>query len=300
MKIGEALGMAIGGFKRQASDRWPLPRCMIGLEFEFENPEQHAILNEELREISWYEHKNDGSLRDNGIEFVLREPMFGEDIFDAVTGMCNFARRKRLVTNYRTGLHVHLDVRDMEQEELRRLVAFYCLLERPLFEFIGPHRWDSNFCVPVIRHASQLNEIRNICTTDNKAAVKDTAKAIQRYSALNLNALARFGSVEFRHAECMTDPEKINNWVAVIMSIKKAAQTARFNTTYEAIAQFSMLGAHRFSRDVIGVPDFFLEFCTDADMWEGVHVAQEVALNLRSAGRWEDPFFNNFKNKVTE
>jgi Putative amidoligase enzyme len=297
LKMSELLGHPENAvMKMRPSSFWPLPNCCVGLEYEFENP-MGANFMAEVRNLPWYTVKRDGSLRDGGIEFVFIQPLYGEDVIDAITALDTFVKRHPLVTNHRTGLHVHLDVRDMEQEQLLKLFVLYCIFEKSIFDFVGNDRYNNNFAVPWLRHGAQMDTALMICT-DSKTG-QQYAKAIDdrvRYSALNLAALTKFGSVEWRQAQCTSDSQFVFKWVSLILAMKRAAMSGSTNTR-DILQEFSNAGPLQFARSC-GLPDWFVEKPDISGMWEGVMFAHELIqpdLGGQDHIGWVDTLSEKFK-----
>lgn len=296
MKMSETLGKAVETLTYNTEYPWPMKRCLIGLEFEFENPRGAEITPKDKRDLHWYTIKPDGSLRDNGLEFVLARPLFGDDLRDSIVAMCELAKEYKFVCNYRTGLHVHLDVRDMEQEQLRLMLILYTMYEKAIFRFVGKNRWDSNFAIPWSRHCSQLQEASKILdpAVDIRLAPNIAAK-LDRYSALNLNSLNLFGSVEWRQPENTTDVDWIMRWVALIQKFKLAAVTMRM-TEHDLLARFSVLGARRFTSFCGFSDDLFPE---EGELWDSLVLAHEL-VQQKVESTWEDSLLKGYRNRSND
>src|SRR5690606_4243198 len=66
----------------------------------------------------------------------------------------------------------------------------------------------------------------NILSTEvvtSAKSVRAIANENYRYSALNLAALRKFGTIEFRHMPGTGDIQKIRNWINLIMCLKQYA-----------------------------------------------------------------------------
>lgn len=234
----------------QPDNSWPLPKQAIGLEFEFEGALPGSWPGQGSPLWNFFLYKEDGSLRDHGLELVFHNPLFGKDIIDALTTIREASTR--WTVNHRTGLHVHLDVRDMEQEELFRLFQLYALFERMLFKFVGDSRAASNFCVPWFRCTEQFRTMGVLTRDLGKVnSVKESFNNLTRYVALNVAALAKFGSIEFRHMQNTHDYGRINTWIKFIMCLKKAAHELKFEKD-ELLLEISKAGPMNFIDKVFG------------------------------------------------
>ena len=211
-----------------------LPETYMGLEFEVENYNANVALPQDV--ANFWSIKDDHSLRNKGIEFVFNEPLFGKDITSAIDNFIKWQRTSKIKTSVRTGLHAHLDVRELDAETLRSFLMLYAALEPLLYSWVGSNREESNFCVPwyysdvAIKTASDIISGLNL---DEQELVKQgvhgghgkhASERYERYAGLNLQSLMRFGSVEFRHMPMTFDHARILEWVNLVMSFKKAAR----------------------------------------------------------------------------
>ena len=250
MKLASHFGHHNKVRKLAPDKQWPLPKCAIGLEWEFEN----GIY---LREVmardksGYFQIHDDGSLRDQGVEIVTSgDGLWGEDLTLAFSLMekaimdttKQYGAGGTPVCNYRTGFHVHLDVRDLEEKELHNLLMLYCVLERPIFNFVGKDRYNSNFCVPWLRSDAQFDVLKDIELIDEKTVgrIGVKIKQLQRYSALNCQSIYKFGTLEFRHMENaledIGDQRAQKAFVRLIMHLKRlAVERAQFGLSGQAM-----------------------------------------------------------------
>lgn len=255
-----------------------LRRCNTGLEFEAENVKSKLPFEQD--EAGFWEEKVDGSLRGSSMEYVLREPLFGDDLIKAVNWLCNWGTSERLESNYRTGLHVHIDCRNLDAAQLVTMVTLYALYEKVLFQWVGDDREGSIFCMPMYKAEGVLDQIVSAVNSGEK--IRDRAAAIDRYSALNLNALSRFGSVEWRHLRTTFNSERVLKWINIAQGFKKYAKAHPLKPG-ELLAEVSKSGTDRIFAGVVG-PQLAAELWrwdSNKYVWEvGIPVAQEIATLL--------------------
>lgn len=221
---------------RRFSDKdcpFVLPETFLGLELEVENFPNNAVLPQDLLEF-WLV-KEDGSLRNRGMELVFSQPLNGPATIQALDAFLNWRKGVRITTSVRTGLHVHMDVREMEVPQLVSFLMLYTALEPLIFKWVGAAREESNFCVPfyysddALKAAykiidSLMGDEYEIAKSGNvKYFGKESADRFERYAGLNLQALARFGSVEFRHMPMLFERQRIVDWINIILGLKKGA-----------------------------------------------------------------------------
>jgi hypothetical protein len=203
-----------------------LGSAYIGVEIEAENVPRDITLPVSLS-CYWSAHA-DESLRNNGMEFTFTIPLFGEDAVSAIRGLCSYARDKKWAISQRTGLHVHLDVRDMEVDDLCKLLCLYSLAEPALYKWIGDAREFNHFCLPWYTAQHGLNKAAQALMMPSREA-RMLLQEVQRYSGLNLQALAKFGSIEFRQMKTTFDPDRIFTWINFIMALKAHAISTKYS-----------------------------------------------------------------------
>lgn len=276
MNLGKALGMPEDVWKYKPDNNLVLPTCRLGLEFEFEGVSAKAAHPKDAWSAYWTQHR-DGSLHDNGLEFVFSEPLWGLDATDAIRALCKWAIAHKFKTSIRTGLHVHVDVRDLNRMELARLNVIYALFERAVYRFAGNNREENVFCLPWYKSDHMAAHVNTISSDTTDIRVASEALAQEKYGGLNLDTLARFGSVEFRHALSTTDVAWVMRWVNVCLSFKRAAQKLDA-TPVQLIHNLSAVGVEQFARQVF--EDQFDELWyvgLDTDVWAyGVETAMAV------------------------
>lgn len=244
MKPAELFGHKLTKLKNKSSDHWALPECTIGIELEYEclmnklidtgiiqtGPREELTLSSNYRYLSahWSFH-TDHSLRNYGIEFVS-SPLFGEDLLDAIQLLNEFfddLGNNDIVPTItsRCGTHIHLDVRDLDKEELLSLVCLYALYEYILFDFWGAERKHSIYCVPLNHTDILVGPLANMHYFKDDFYMRDVFESSfseeQRYCALNLASIQKYGSLEFRHGLGTEDTAKLINWIQIIMCLKK-------------------------------------------------------------------------------
>lgn len=282
MKVGNIIGHPPVPFSYEGDDVWVAPKLKIGIEIELENPSRSNFDLTSL--LPWWRHQQDGSLRDSGFELSLENPLFGKDLTRSVDAMEKlFIKYEKLIQlNYRTGLHIHMDIRNMEMEELKRLFLLYIMFERPIFNFIGDNRNQNNFCAPWFRISDHLESLFTAFDPNqNSRYVSQIFGNIERYSALNCNAVSKFGSIEFRHMQMTRDFNKIRNWINVIMSLYVHSSTGGScgpqMSTEGIIDEISKGGALEVARRIF--PEWFIQYMDEKSIWEGILLMQELSVN---------------------
>jgi len=160
----------------------------------------------------------DGSLRDGGVELVSTI-LRGEDISIALTNAEEFVKKNGLIFNDRCSVHIHLDVRALDTEELVFLLSMYTLFED--FFFIKGGSKDralNNHCRPICSSTSLYPNIKDLFS-QSREEVHSALSNWSKYTALNLAPVLTQGSIEFRHHVGTGSKEEILQWINIIFSV---------------------------------------------------------------------------------
>lgn len=200
-----------------AQDQRCLYQYGIGIEVEAENA---ATINSD-----WWENTEDNSLRNGGIEFKTHYGTRICHLPEALYELQRVATLKKFSFSERTSVHVHLDVRMMNVEEVRTMFLLYLLFEKALFRFAGQERQSNVFCVPYGESTFCYKPTSFI------ALIRDA----QKYTAINLHTITNFGTIEFRHMRGNVDSEYILTWVYILAHLRMFASRVPFNTFREQL-----------------------------------------------------------------
>ena len=191
--------------------QFPNPEGLIGIEVEVENAGRAQV-----EPIVWYQ-KSDGSLRNNGIEWVSY-PLPTNQIERALTWLYKYVLHSKVDFSIRTSIHIHLNVRNMTPDQVRSLIIAYMAVEKLLFKFEGTGRYKSIFCVP-LEECSLLDILNTYIENDFHGDFW------MKYTAFNLCPIMSFGTVEFRHMHGTKDFKKIMDWISLIQRLELYART---------------------------------------------------------------------------
>lgn len=176
----------------------------IGIELEVEGK---RIPNENWTPRYW-KLVPEGSLRE-GFEFVTGPQCvignldtYLEDLEKALTG-------SKLDLSIRTSTHVHVSVSHFTIQEVYAVIAAFYLMEDTLVRANGKARMGNLFCL----RAKDAEGIFDILTSQIASGSHLQVEHNLRYGALNLNALQKFNSVEFRFMKAMPDVKLLKLWV---------------------------------------------------------------------------------------
>lgn len=216
------------GFKKsiptfQADEALPLPLELMGVELEYEN----VVHNFRTPAPELWTRVNDGSLRNNGQEFIFSEPLYGTGITDALFNMaCYLDAHPNIEITDRCSVHVHINVSDMSVEELLRFIVLYLVFERSIIKYHGGTRENNIFCIPFFKAPAALVNITHLFDNlggSHPESVRQAIEYFDKYYALNIGAAITHGSLEFRHMPGCKDMSKVYDWLCMIQYMKQTA-----------------------------------------------------------------------------
>ena len=257
-----------------------LPRTRIGVEIEFERwnrvPPKPAGM--------WVHHPDEHSVRNNGTEFVtVGKGLQGQRVIDALDGFCESARENNWDEGHpRAAIHVHMDVSDLDLNsgDLRRLMGIYFLVEHVFFHYAGEWRRHCGFCVAYEDGINEDDIVAEL-VTGTKASEPENllylSNHCSRYQAVNLNAISKFGTLEFRHLPTTFDKERIVKWINMVMAVKRAA--LEMPELKDPLGALSTLGPHALAEKIFsGVlsKEFIFEAVSPQAMWQACDMSQAL------------------------
>jgi hypothetical protein len=227
IEISTLLGKKKDNKRYMLTDRLVNNNVAVGVELEIENIEYmgHNYVYPNI--FTLWKAVHDGSLR-QGTEFIFDGPLKGINITDALDVMQEFLGKYKRngsppVISDRCSVHVHLDVTDLNKDELNNLIQVYYLVERILFQHINPLRIKNNYCRALTDSSFKYTLKHLLNNSDAYNLIYIIKGECDKYSALNVLPVSSFGSVEFRHHHGTLDMTKVLEWINIVMAIKLAA-----------------------------------------------------------------------------
>lgn len=137
--------------------------------------------------------KDDGSIDQDDDTFSCEISILTTDYVN-LEKLCNLLKSLDAKVNKSCGLHVHLDARNLTiDQKVNKSFNLENSLD-VLFKMVAKSRSKSTYC-------------------------KKQASNSDRYSAINLTALDKFGTIEVRLHSGTTDFDKIKNWCEILKAI---------------------------------------------------------------------------------
>lgn len=169
--------------------------------------------------MEYWKAVEDGSLRDFGIEYVLKEP---QTLAGAIKALDEFGTHTKDVPFLQgtpsTSVHVHVNMMNQLPITLANFVTLWVLFENVLVEYCGEARRSNTFAPPVrivegawTNYMKMFSQIEGGKPTAIKWSISNA-----KYSALNIAPLAYLGSVELRCMRGTTNTQEITEWLQII------------------------------------------------------------------------------------
>lgn len=205
---------------------------LFGIECECENVVPMSYSADSPVLAAGWSVTEDGSLRGAGVEF-LTPPVPLTVANDMLRTLYRTKDRYEYTTSVRTSMHVHVNMQDDTFGSLENVLGAYCVLEPLLFELCGTEREENIYCVPFYRAKMPLIQFRRI--KNNLISWRD----VNKYSALNLGAIVKFGTIEFRHAPLWDSLAEAQTWLGIIDEL---VQQGRQRTPHELLDMLGEIG----------------------------------------------------------
>lgn len=224
----------------------------------------------------------DGSLRGESCEYVLKQPVAREDVKKYLQRITKAYKDSKAKINFsnRTSTHIHINVQSFGFLHLFNMITIYLTLEELLVKFCGETREGNLFCLRA-KDAEYLTiSLETIINARNWGALSTNSL---RYAAMNVAAVPKYGSLEFRAMKGTDDMALIEDWANILLAIKDAA--TQFASPVNIVETLSAEGEENFLNMVLGQYAERVHCKGMAEMiMEGVRSAQDLAY----CASWDD------------
>jgi hypothetical protein len=217
----------------------------FGIEIEVEGSKLPREVNQYWKAIE------DPSLRGESREYVFAKPQ-DLDKIKPILGTLKKAfeaHGSTLKFSFRTSVHVHVNVQEMEAESLLSLIYTYLLLEEPLMNLCGESRKGNRFCLRMQDADGLVDALKQVFTLHRGGFGRINKDQI-RYAAINTEAVVKYGSLEFRAMEGNFDIPRLVNWCTLLKCLRTFA--LEYNTPIEVYNLYNEIGPVDFAKKVFG------------------------------------------------
>ncbi len=210
---------------RIAGGRYNKYPGLYGIELETE-----AKLPYEVPRLHFWKAEIDNSLRDFGIEYILKAPLSDDAELEAALDEWvvkvgdKFALEKDSMS---TSTHVHVNMLNETPMTLANFFTIIMAVENLLIKFSGPTRMSNLFCMPMKdaeRTVSDIIAVIKAIGDHNYQAPWNYAENENKYGACNIASLSRLGTVELRCYRGVTTKQEVKVWIKLIDKIMQHAR----------------------------------------------------------------------------
>lgn len=271
---------------------------VIGIEIEMEGSGL-ATLQERMDALHttpsnmWYQ-KGDGSLRGESCEWVLRKPVDALKAYEWLDRLwyhADLIKGVRFTPSRRCGVHVHVNCQELTQKQVYNFISVYLLFENILLRWAGKEREGNFFC---LRGMDARYLSARLAHHRDSTQWRDLPDEMVRYAALNVGALFRYGSLEFRALPTPSkSPQVIKDWANMMLQCK--AESLKVKNPKEIVQKFSQIGATEYMVRVFGAHTPLLKVAGVPELGkQGMRNLQDVLLlqpafradNVAKDGHW--------------
>lgn len=264
--------------------------CLVGIEVEVEN----AVGQVNSINPVW-NTEADGSLRNNGIEFISRI-IPAKDAPGAISSLLGTTLTDSCCFSPRTSIHVHLDMSNQELGSSIDLALLYTCFEPLFYRFVGRGRMNNIYCVPIFK----TRLIDQLC----RASAHTKISRWTKYTGLNLLPITKQGTVEFRHMHGTFDVRKVAIWIRLITKLRDYVIAQDSKSIRSMILDFNDASDYRsllfkiFGRDVE-----FLKYRGFSDIAQAIDSTKQAfasgnaSTSEKYSSSAEAPFFQFPKQK---
>lgn len=255
----------------------------IGIEIEVEGE------NLPNRVYKWWRVATDGSLRGPASEYVLTEPVLRKDLETALNYLNRIFKNNdtRLNFSRRTSTHVHINVQKLTVMQVLNFIVLYLILEETIVDLCREDRIGNSFCLR-LKDAEYLIDFLKEFINIRYCSIFDMNTDIIRYASINLAALSRYGSLEFRSLEGTNDADRITQWVDLLLNIKQVSQT--YKSPSDIVENISNLGLDKF------LNTYFSEFSSKIKQVQDYREKINNSIWLIQSLAYEKPWKSLLKN----
>jgi hypothetical protein len=196
------------------SDRFILNpfKRFVGLELETENESNEdaeyieiddadeILKNDDDLKTTW-RAKGDGSLN-NGIEFISKA-INGDLLLSEIKTATQKISNMGLIVNKNCGFHIHIDARDLKENDLKKVYVVYTTFEKEFLKMVAKSRLNNHYCQKLEKDYFNLDKPSFIEKFVNGG----------RYKTINFNAYSKHKTIEIRIHQGTLNADKIQKWI---------------------------------------------------------------------------------------
>jgi len=191
-----------------------------GIEIETETERKYEYPN-----LHFWECKKDNSLRDWGVEYVLKGPLSIPELEKAFEEFQQADKKYKFrPESVSTSVHVHVNMLNQSYLTVANFITTWLLVEGLLIKYSGQDRLSNLFCLGVKDAEGLLDHWEKYILSLSRNNFKQCpSPETVKYSALNVSTMSNLGTLEARCFRGETDVKKIQVWIEILNKIKEFA-----------------------------------------------------------------------------
>lgn len=204
------------------TEREAIQGLRYGIEIEIEGAglTSHLSVMNRQRWIS----ESDGSLR-NGVEFKTVGAMSYTEALECIDDYSKYLELTHCTAGPRTSVHLHVNVQDLTDEQLKSFVWLSIAMEPVILKFCTELRNHNGYCVPVHKSTNLVDQWRYFLSNLGKRSTLHPAvRGFPKYAATGGYRLKDLGTIEFRMFPGCTYATKIIWYMDIIRAIYEQAR----------------------------------------------------------------------------
>lgn len=219
----------------------------FGVEVEVEGSGLRIVINDVWRT------ETDGSLRGEfpheKAEYVFVKPLSLIRSIGALSSLQEHLADSKLDFSFRTSVHVHLNVQKLTELQTMNIIYLYYLFEDILSDMWGEGRKGNRFCLRLSDCDGIWENLVTLFSTGLASVARMGEEAI-RYGALNLYALRKYGSLEFRGMRGTLDGQLLGDWLKVINALSTKGE--EYEDVSAIFNDFTSMSINQFGEKIFG------------------------------------------------
>jgi hypothetical protein len=200
----------------------------------------------------YWKTEADGSLRgqypEDCAEYILKKPIQPEDVEPALKELVKALEGAEFDFSYRTSVHIHVNVQPLTYVQLLNFIYVYLLLEEPLITYCGKSRKGNRFCLRMADAEGVLDTLENMFSGGERMFAIGNDNV--RYSSMNLAALGKYGSLEFRGMRGTMEVDVIKTWTQALYKLREFAM--QVENPKQILSLLNQFGASKFMENILG------------------------------------------------
>lgn len=266
--------------------------------------------------------EHDGSLRNNGAEYVLRRPLRGVALIHALEALNQVFVKYRVVPveSHRTSVHIHIDCTDMTPRQVGKYMLGLVMFEQVLMGWVSPTRENNPYCVPIGGDEAYTQAIGRLLNYEGKELegryghvkthLKTCISGVEsfdgRYSSINVCSLPKYGTIEVRMLEGTHEIAKVRDWINILLGIKLWSKRMEEEDVQLLFEGFSAVDTHVWMQGNLGpkVTSLLSRVSEkEARLLDGLRNAQDILhadAVIPDNGKVDVPFVKRIGLKVRE